>query len=423
MTQDKPDTQEGSSRFENQMVVVGKAMAQTPSAIIEEVFNDVTQRPGQVVQNAAIAGAIGYGATILFRRAPVVGAIVAGGALLAEGCRIFPKVSSFLDEAGDADTSEKRRAVARQGAHGIGHEGAMFVETLPAAGIGTKLAFNTLEKSAFARNIASGFAEKVEFPVRRALPDQLFMRGPGTKLQTSLMTSAETVDALGASRLVPSPKPFEVEYGRLIDPKAGRASRLMSGTADGVELGVKQVPGQISVHTHNPYADAPGMMTVSDMRMVPEGSLSIINAGENSTFFIGRGNAPIVPGAEVKVQALVVDHKMKEAFLHDYMALADRKTFGLTGLKPAVQLDYDAALQALQRVDYSNPWKTLSFVARSDVPGVSNLAASLNLSNKTSTLFSRVASKLNLKDGGSTFLRSTITGANPLFQFDSSTRS
>lgn len=421
MTQDKPGTQEGSSRFENQMAVVGRTMAQTPSAIMEELFNDVTQRPGQVVQNAAIAGAIGYGATILMRRAPVVGTIVAGGALLAEGCCIFPKVSSFLDEAGNADTHEKRIAVSRQGALGIGREGAMFIETLPAAGFGSKLAFTSLEKSAFARNVATGFAEKVEFPVRRALPDQLFMKGPGTKLQNSLMTSSETVDALGASRMLPSRKPFEVETGRLIDPKAGRASRVMSGTADGVELGVRQMPGQISLHTQNPHVEAPGMMSVPDLRMVPEGSLSIINAGENSTFFIGRGSAPIAAGAEVKVQAVVLDHKMKEAFLHDYMALADRKTYGLAGLKPAVQLDYDAALKALQRVDYNNPWKTLSSITRSDVPGVSNFAGTLNLSN-SNTLFSRVASKLNLGDGLPTFLRSTVTGANPLFQFDNSAK-
>ncbi len=143
---------EGWSRTENQMAVVGRTMAQAPSAIMEELFQDVTQRPGQVVQNAAIGGAIGYGATILMRRAPVIGGLVAGTALLVEGCRILPKVSSFLDEAGNADTREKRIAVARQGSQGIGREGAMFLEALPAAGLGSKLAFSTLEKSAFARN-------------------------------------------------------------------------------------------------------------------------------------------------------------------------------------------------------------------------------------------------------------------------------
>ncbi len=411
------------SRTENQMAVVERTLAQAPSAIMDEVLQDITQRPGQVLQNTAIAGAIGYGATILMRRAPVVGALVAGTALLAEGCRILPKVSSFLDEAGGADTREKRIALARQGAHGVGREGALFLETLPAAGLGSKLAFTTLEKSAVARNASYAVAEKVEFPLRRALPEELFIKGPGTKLKANLMTSADTVDALGASRLLPTPKPFVVESGLVIDPKAGRMSRIMTGTPEGVELGVVQKPGQLSGHIQNPYVDAPGMMSVPDMRMVPKGSLSFINAGENTTFYIGRGRAPIAAGSEVPVQAVVLDHKVKEAFLHDYVAMADRKTYGLTGLKEPVRLDYDAALKALQRVDYNNPWSTLSNIARHEPGSVSGMAGSLNLAPPSSSLFSRIATKMNIGDGGSTFLRSTLTASNPLFLVDQSTKS
>lgn len=404
------------------MAVVGRTMAQAPSAIMEELFQDVTQRPGQVVQNAAIGGGIGYGATILMRRAPVIGGLVAGTALLAEGCRLFPKVSNFLDEAGDADSREQRIALARQGSQGVGREGAMFLEALPAAGLGSKLAFTTLEKSAFARNTSYAFAEKAEFPLRRALPDELFMRGPGTKLKTSLMTEAESVDALAASRLLPTPKPFTVESGVLIDPKTGRMSRIMSGTPEGVELGVVQQPGQIAGHIQNPYVDAPGMMSVPDLQMVPKGSLSFINAGENTTFYIGRGRAPIAAGSEVPVQAVVVDHKMKEAFLHDYVAVADRKTYGLTGLKDPVQLDYNAALKALQRVDYDNPWNSLSSIARYEPGSVSQMAGSLNLAPQSSSAFSRVATKLNIGDGVPTFIRSTLTGSNPLFLADHSNK-
>ncbi len=413
---------EGWSRTENQMAVVGRTMGQAPSAIMEELFQDITQRPGQVAQNAAIGGAIGFGATILMRRAPVIGGLVAGTAMLAEGCRIFPKVASFLDQAGDADTREQRIAVARQGAQGIGREGAMFVEALPAAGLGSKLALSTLEKSAFARNASYAFAEKAEFPVRRALPDELFMKGPGTKLKTNLMTGTESMDALGASRLLPTPKQFTVESGVLIDPKAGRMSRIMTGTPEGVELGVVQKPGQITGHVQNPYVDAPGLMSVPDLQMVPKGSLSFINAGENTTFYIGRGRAPIAAGSEVPVQAVVLDHKMKEAFLHDYVAMADRKTYGLTGLKDPVQLDYNAALKALQRVDYSNPWNSLSSIARYEPGSVSQMAGSLNLTPQSSSLFSRIATKMNIGDGLPTFLRSTMTASNPLFLADHSNK-
>jgi hypothetical protein len=411
------------SRFDNQLDVVGRTMAQAPSAIMEEVLNDISQRPGQVMQNSMIAGAIGYGGTILMRRAPVVGALVAGTALLAEGLRITPKVSNFLDEAGDADTREKRVALSRQGAQGIGREGAMFVETLPAAGIGSKLAFSTLEKSAFSQSLSTAFAEKIEFPVRRSLPDDLFFKGPGTKIKANLMVDANTVDALGASRLMPSHKPFTVEYGRVVDPLRGRASHVMSGTSEGVEIGVAQQAKQIQIHTHNPHVDAPGMMSVPDLRMTPKDALAVINAGENQTFYMGIGKAPVAAGSDVQVRALVMDHKAKEAFLHDYMAVADRKTFGLSGLKDPVKLDYDAALQSLQRVDINNPWNSLSSIARYERPGVSNLAQSLGLNRVDNSLSARISSRLGIGDGLPTFVRSTITAANPLFQIDRSTKS
>lgn len=408
------------SRIENQLDVVGRTMSKVPAAIMEELYNDVTQRPAQVVQNSAIAGAIGYGATILMRRAPVIGSLVAGTALLAEGWRVAPKVSSFLDEAGEADSIEKRIAVARQGARGFGREGALFIETLPAAGAGSRLAFAHLEKSAFAHNLSTAIAEKAEFPLRRALPDELFFRGPGTKIKNSLMADAQTVDALGASRLMPSQKPYTVEHGRIIDPIRGRMSQVMPGTAESVEIGVVQQAKQIQVHTHNPHVDAPGMMSVPDLRMTPKGALGIINAGENQTFYMGLGRAPVAPGSDVQVRALVMDHKAKEAFLHDYMAMADRKTFGLTDLKSPVKVDYDGALRALQRVDIENPWNTLSRIAPYERPGVSNLAETLGLNRVNNSFSSRLSSRLGIGDGLPTFVRSTVTASNPLFLVDRS---
>ncbi|MBX9951996.1 MAG: hypothetical protein K2Y39_22680 [Candidatus Obscuribacterales bacterium] len=408
------------SRIENQLDVVGRTMSQAPSAIMEELYSDVTQRPGQVIQNSAIAGAIGYGATILMRRAPLAGALVAGTALLAEGWRVAPKVSSFLDEAGEADTREKRIAVARQGVRGLSREGALFIETLPAAGLGSKLAFATLEKSAFAHNLSTAIAEKAEFPLRRALPDELFFKGPGTKIKTNLMADSQTVDALGASRLMPSQKPYTVEHGRIIDPIRGRMSHVMSGTAESVEIGVVQQPRQIQIHTHNPHVDAPGMMSVPDMRMTPKDALGIINAGENQTFYMGLGKAPVAPGSEVQVRALVLDHKTKEAFLHDYVAMADRKTFGLSGLKDPLKVDYDGALHSLQRVDINNPWNTLSRIAPYEKPGVSTLAETLGLNRVNNSFSSRLSSRLGIGDGLPTFIRSTVTASNPLFLADRS---
>jgi len=416
-------TEGWTQRTENQLDVVGRTISQAPSAIMEEVFNDVTQRPVQVLENSAIAGAIGFGATVLFRRAPVIGTLIAGGAVLAESCRLLPKVSSFLSAAGDADTREKRIAVARQGALGIGREGAMFVETLPAAGLGSKLGLSALENSAFARNLSYAVAEKAEFPLRRALPDDLLFKGPGTKIKPGLMTGTDTADALGASRLLPSPKPFSVEYGRVIDPRAGRMSWKLPGLADSVETGVVQKPGQFSVHLQNPYVEAPGVPSVPDLRSVPKDSLGIINAGENTTFFVGKGNAPIAAGADLDVQAVVLDHKMKEAFLHDYMASADTKTYGLTNLKQPVKLNYDEALKALQRVDLNNPWNSLSGIARAETPGLSRVAGSLDLTGTNGSFTSRIKTRLNLGDGAPTLLRSTLTGSNPLFQIDGRAKS
>ncbi|WP_239816198.1 hypothetical protein, partial [Bacillus atrophaeus] len=58
----------------------------------------------------------------------------------------------------------------------------------------------------------------------------------------------------------------------------------LPGYGDTLEMGVMQKPGQFSVHLQNPYVEAPGMPTMLDFRAVPERSLGIINAGENTTF-------------------------------------------------------------------------------------------------------------------------------------------
>ncbi len=101
---------------------------------------------------------------------------------------------------------------------------------------------------------------------------------------------------------------------------------------------------------------------------------------------------------------------MKEAFLHDYVALADRKTYGLTGLKDPVQLDYNAALKALQRVDYNNPWNSLSSISRNEPGTVSQMAGSLNLAPQSSSMFSRIATRMNIGDGVPHFLALDIDG-------------
>ncbi|MBC7999764.1 MAG: hypothetical protein IAF58_17555 [Leptolyngbya sp.] len=407
-----------SERFENQAAVVGRTLAHTPHAILDEVINDISQRPGQVVQNSAMAAAIGYGATILMRRAPVVGTIVAGGALLFEGARVAPKVSNFLDQAGEADTFDKRSILSRQGALAMGREGSLFIQTLPAAGLGSGVALAHLERSSVARSTSFAFAERVEFPLRRAMPEELLFKGPGTQLKTNLMTSAETVDALGASRLLPSRAKYGVEYGTVIDPVAGKMSWKLPGVPDAVEMGVVPKPGQISVHLQNPHVKNPGVPSVPDLRAVPERSIGVINAGENSTFFMGRGNAKINPGADVNVQAVVLDHKTKNAFLHDYVAKADTETYGLSGLKRPERLNYDDAVAALRSVDIKNPWNTLSQIPRFDPNAASRVAASLDLNSGATSFLSRL--KAGTGDAVPTFMRSVVIASNPLFHTDSS---
>lgn len=407
-----------SERISNQADVLTRTLAATPRAIMDEVYNDVTQRPGQVVQNSAVAAALGYGTTLLMRRAPAIGMVVAGGALLFEGARVAPKVNDFFDQAGQAESYDQRVALARQGSRALGREGALFLETLPAAGLGSGAAFAHLERSSAARSASYAFAEKVEFPVRRALPEDLLFRGPGTRLKSNLMTSGETVDALQASRLLPSQARYGVEYGTVIDPVAGRMSWKLPGVPDAVELGVVPKPGQISVHLQNPHMKNPGVPSVPDLRAVPEKSFGVINAGENSTFFMGHGNAKINPGAEVNVQAVVLDHKTKSAFLHDYAARADVETFGLAGLKRPERLNYDEALSALRNVDIKNPWNTFSQIPRFDANVAPKVATSFDLNASSTSLISRL--KASTGDAVPTFMRSVIIASNPLFHSDHS---
>lgn len=404
-------TESWSQRTENQLSVVGQTLARSPGAIFDEVYNDLTQRPGQVAQNTLIGGVVGYGATVLMRRAPVIGALVAGTALLAEGARLTPKVSAFLDEAGSANSAADRTLLAQRGAKGVGHEGALFVETFPAAGFGSKLALAAVEKNGLARNISFGVAEKLEFPLRRALPEQMFFRGPGTKLKTSLMTGEDTIDLIGAARMLPAQSPYTVEYGRVIDPAKGRMSWKLPGTADAVEIGVVQKPGQVSIHLHDPGVKQPLVPSIKDWRAVPKDGVGLIKAGDdNLVAYIGLGNEPIAAGGNAHVRAVVLEGKTRQAFLHDYVAKADAETLGLTNLQNGVRVDFDDALRAFSQTKQFNPWTTLSSIKRADTAGLSSAASGIDFGAASNGFASRISRKLNLGDGGSTLMRSTLTG-------------
>jgi hypothetical protein len=403
-------TESWSQRTENQLSVVGQTLLRTPGAVLDEVYNDLTQRPEKVVQNTLIGGVVGYGATVLMRRAPVIGAVVAGTALLAEGARVTPKVSRFLDEAGSANTAMERLNLAKQGARGLGQEGALFVETLPAAGFGSRLALSAVEKSALSKNVSSAFAERLEYPLRRMMPDELLFRGPGTRIKTSMM-NGDTVDLIAAARTLPAQKPYTVEYGRMIDPVKGRMSWKLPGTADAVEMGVVQKPGQISIHLHDPNVKNPLAPSIKDWRAVPKDEVGLIKAGDdNLVAYIGLGNEPIAAGSNAHLRAVVLEGKTRQAFLHDYVAKVDTETLGFTNLQRGVRVDFDDAMRAFNQTQRANPWSTLSNIKPLDASALTSTAGGVDFGAATNSFGARLSRKLNLGDGGPTLLRSTITG-------------
>lgn len=401
---------------ENQLAVVGETLARTPGAIYDEVMNDLENHPGKVVKTSAISAAIGYGATILLRRAPVVGGIVAGGALLAETLRVGPSTVNFLSEAAHADTAEEREYLARRGSQSLGKEGALFLEALPGAVAGGALGMAHLRTSATARELSYAVAERVEFPLRTRLPEAFYWRGPGTRIGKSLSAEAGTVDALQAGKLVPTQKHFTVEHARIVDPQTGRMSRLMSGTPDWVELGVKPKPGQITVGTQSPYVRNPAAPSAYDIHVVPKGSVGVVNAGEYQSFYIGQGT-PHGPRrfasvTDVDFKAVVLDHKNKRAFLHDYTRQWDAVDGWISRGHPT-RLSYDDATSALSRVNELDPWKTFSSIRRVD-PSQSFVTVRPEKA-ASGTVSGSLAQRLkhSLSDIGPHALKTTAVSANP----------
>jgi hypothetical protein len=346
----------------NLLDVSVRTLGDTPKAFVDEVYSDCTKHLPDVVARVGEGALIGAGTTLLLK-IPKVAPLVAATGLLYAGVKSLDAAGDFVGKATRADTDEQRKATASESAHQLGGSLSALVESAPgmiAGGYGISRAYG-------APPLYTRIGDVVEKNVVAPARESYAFRGPGSiKLSPSLVNQEGEFDALSASKLMAERHPWQgVETGSGIDLAKLRASRIVTGKADGIGV----IPGStrgdvVPFHIHGPGAKA-GFLP-SDVDMASTTGLGMLRQGDLTTFYVGEGRsyAALAKAGNSdsffpSVKAVVVDSKNSVAQRFTGQWVPGK---GPVMDKP-VNLDFGKLLETMSKVKASDPWLSLSAIA------------------------------------------------------------
>ncbi|MBK9143477.1 MAG: hypothetical protein IPM23_13325 [Candidatus Melainabacteria bacterium] len=276
---DIPQAKTGS-QFENVLDVTGGVLKATPGKLFDEVYSDVTERPGEVAGKAAVSGVVGYQAMKAMTRFPKVGTVVALGLGAWQLGRYGLETAGFMDRARNADTRSARDALIDSGSTSLAREGTLLIETLPGAMAGSSLAVRRYGAPQIGRALAE---------TRQTASEIYAFYGPGSsRIPGSLVTREGNVDLIKLAGSFGQKNPWTgVETAQSFDFASMRASRVFRGTSEGVKLPFADKPGRVLVHNHSPLAEGGLRMTGTDR--VGTFGTGVIQSGDDMLVYEGQG--------------------------------------------------------------------------------------------------------------------------------------
>ncbi len=357
-------------RVGNASVVTGRVLAETPSAIWDELSYDLSQRRGQVAQVAGLSTGLGFGATTLLTRAPRVGGLILAGALGYQAYQYGRETLGFLSEASSTSNEAYRDALVDRGRSAMGREGALLVESSPGLFAGGYLASRLVGTPALYNSVGRFSDSYIRQPIANVtsraanvVSETYAFHGPGRmRLPASTVTAEGNVNVLEISEtLGPHHRWGGVETGRSVDLLRSRISRPVSGMESHVDVPYSNRPGRLTYHTHGPENPMGGRPSLHDI--VNTRDLGIIQRGNQTTFYVGRASevdAAISSGVgdrmPLDLKAIVLDSERQTAFLLESTWQSSSRTWS-----PMIPqyVDYQRARSTLRALDITNPWSQI----------------------------------------------------------------
>jgi hypothetical protein len=272
--------------FDNQISVTAKTLGGAAPAFLDEVGNDI--RSGQAAVNVAVAAPIGFATKALLNNSPTAMKVAIGvaaiGATVYEVAVRGKAVIDFYSEAWDANSDEKRNAIARAASLRVAKDAALFTEGSVGLGIGSLGARAAVAYSPRLQELAFATTRRVEYGTRAIMPEKLWFHLPGSrKIGADIISSDGSVNI--AKLTTDFREPWQgVERIRSIDLSTRRASLSLPGTPDSVYMGFPDRPNMITMHLHPP-GDR-GFPSRYDL--FSSDSLNIIHSDTGTTIFKGE---------------------------------------------------------------------------------------------------------------------------------------
>lgn len=351
----KDNVQAQGTSLDNVVATTKLTASKASAAILDELYNDVAKHPANFLTNFGEGVAIGGVGTALLKK-PAIALPVGIGLMAWQGFEVSKSAFDYYGRAAKADTVWERERVAAETSRKIGHSVASSLEMGPGLAIGGYFTSNLVGTPPLYRWAGRVAEDKVYWPVK----EKLAFHGPGSS-RASFVSADGQLDALGLARSMGDRHGWSgVETGQSFDVSAGRMSRMIKGEKSDISwLPGSDRPEVVTFHTHGPNAKAGARPSEADISN--NVGLGIIRQDENLTFYVGhrmsgrRGLAETVP---VTMRAVVLNER-------DGTALAVSGSWNNTGRwrnADIVHLDFDKARAALGRVNFEDPWSSLSSI-------------------------------------------------------------
>lgn len=229
--------------------VYADTLSQVPSKLISTLADDIENNIAGTSLKVGIAGGIGIVSAIALARSPVAAKTILSGVGIASSFVAADSALTFSGEALSAETVFAQKALAEQGSNSLARLGADLVETAPAMVAGIKLGLRVSPKFESLNSLANSVQMKLEFPLRKVVPEKLHFVGPDVK-SLPLANGERGLNLFQAADDLTRSTPWRgIEDARIlkVDGAKLKASSRLPGTSQETFIGGRK---DYAFHTH-----------------------------------------------------------------------------------------------------------------------------------------------------------------------------
>lgn len=229
--------------------VYADTLRQVPGKLVNTLSDDIEKNIAGTSLKVGIAGGIGIVSAIALARSPVAAKTILSGVGLASTVVAADSALTFSRDALSAETALARKSLAEHGSSSLARFGADLIETAPAMVAGAKIGLRVSPKLESLNLLANTIQSKLEFPLRKVVPEKLHFVGTDVKAVPAV-NSEQGLNLFHAADDLTRSTPWRgIEDARILKVEGAnmKASSRLPGTQQETFIGGRK---DYAFHTH-----------------------------------------------------------------------------------------------------------------------------------------------------------------------------